>query len=120
MSLFGFITLGDLNVLLQQVLANQVVILANQAKGANTMSAISDAVAALQTQVTQQTTVEQSAITLIQGIAAQLTAALANSADDTAAVAAVAAVNQTLQTSAAALAAAVAANTTPAPQTAKP
>jgi hypothetical protein len=49
-----------------------------------TMSQISDAVAALQAQVTAQTTVEQSAITLIQGIAAQLAAALANAADDAA------------------------------------
>lgn len=78
------------------------------------MSAISDAVAALQTQVAQQTTVEQSAVTLINGIAAQLTAALANAKDDAAAVAAVTAITSQLQTSATGLSTAVSANT-PAP-----
>lgn len=115
MPLFGFYTNNDIYALLQQVVANQAVILANQAKGAKQMSQISDAVAALQSQVTQSTTVEQSALTLIQGIAAQLAAALANAADDAAAVAAVGAVNTQLQTSAQALAAAVAANTPAAP-----
>jgi hypothetical protein len=80
------------------------------------MSAISDAVAALQAQVTQQTTVEQSAITLIQGIAQQLAAALANASDDTAAVAAVTAITQTLQSDSTSLAAAVSANTPVAPK----
>jgi hypothetical protein len=64
---------------------------------------------ALMTQVAQNTSVEASAVTLIQGIAAQLTAALANS-DDAALPALVASLN----TSASALGAAVAANT-PAP-----
>ena len=73
------------------------------------MSQISDAVAALQTQVTQQTTVEQSAITLIQGIVAQLQAALDNAKDDGAAVAAVEALTAQLQTSASALSTAVSA-----------
>jgi hypothetical protein len=95
------------------VLANQARILANQNQGLKLMSQISDAITALQTQVAQNTSVESSALTLIQGIAAQLAAALANATDDTAAVAAVTAVNTQLQTSAAALAAAVAANTPP-------
>jgi hypothetical protein len=64
---------------------------------------------ALMTQVAANTSVEASAVTLIQGIAAQLTAALANS-DDAALPALVASLN----TSASALGAAVAANT-PAP-----
>jgi len=59
---------------------------------------------ALEAQVTANVTVEQSAITLIQGIAAQLAAII----NDPAAIAAM--VTQ-LNTSAAALAAAVAANT---------
>ena len=102
--------------LLQQVIANQQRILANQTQGLKLMSQISDAVAALQAQVTQNTSVEGSALTLIQGIAAQLAAALANASDDTAAVAAVTAVNAQLQTSASALAAAVSANTVAAPK----
>jgi hypothetical protein len=81
------------------------------------MSALSDAVAALSTQVAQQTTVEQSAITLINGIAAQLAAALANAADADAAVAAVTALTTQLQTDATSLAADVAANT---PSSARP
>jgi hypothetical protein len=60
--------------------------------------------AALTAQVTQNTTVEQSAITLIQGLAAQLVA----NANDPAAIAALAA---SLNTSATSLAAAVTANT---------
>jgi hypothetical protein len=64
----------------------------------------------LQAQVTQTTTVEASAVTLIQGIAAALQAALA--ANDPAKVQAI--VDQ-LSTSASALAAAVTANTPPAP-----
>lgn len=63
---------------------------------------------ALIAQVAATTSVEQSAITLIQGIAAQL----ADASADPAAVAALAA---SLKTSTDALAAAVAANTTPAP-----
>lgn len=71
---------------------------------------------ALMTQVAQNTSVEASAVTLIQGIAAQLSAALANS-DDAALPALVASLN----TSATALGAAVAANTpaTPAVSAAK-
>lgn len=61
---------------------------------------------ALMTQVAQNTSVEGSAVTLIQGIAAQLQAALSNSDD-----AALPALVQQLSTSASALAAAVAANT---------
>lgn len=64
---------------------------------------------ALMTQVAQNTSVEQSAVTLIQGIAAQLTAALQNSDD-----AALPALVTQLNNSAAALGAAVSANT-PAP-----
>lgn len=61
---------------------------------------------ALMTQVAANTSVEQSAVILIQGIAAQLTAAINNS-DDAALPALVASLN----TSATALGAAVAANT---------
>jgi hypothetical protein len=110
---------NEIVALLQQVLVNQSRILASQTQGIKLMSQISDAVAALQAQVTQSTSVEQSALTLIQGIAAQLAAALANAADDASAVAAVTAVNSQLQTSASALAAAVAANTPATPATPK-
>jgi uncharacterized membrane protein affecting hemolysin expression len=61
---------------------------------------------ALMTQVAQNTSVEASAVTLIQGIASELSAALANSDD-----AALPALVTQLQNSAAALGAAVAANT---------
>jgi uncharacterized protein YhbP (UPF0306 family) len=79
-----------------------------------TMSAnISANLQALETQIAQNVSVESSAVTLIQGIAAQLSAALANSDD----AALPALVNQ-LNASATSLAAAVAANTPAAPSTA--
>lgn len=68
---------------------------------------------ALTAQVAQNTTVEASAVTLIQGLAAQITA-LQN---DPAALAALAA---QLQTSATALSAAITANTPTPPAPAKP
>lgn len=68
---------------------------------------------ALTAQVTQSTTIEQSAITLIQGMAAQI-AANVNSP------AALTALSQQLSTSATALAAAVTANTPAAPTPAAP
>jgi hypothetical protein len=73
---------------------------------------------ALQAQVQQNVSVEQSAVTLIQGIAAQLAAAIAaaNNGDS----AALPALQQQLQTSATTLAAAVAANTPGSPATATP
>jgi hypothetical protein len=77
-----------------------------------TMASVTDplatSLAALQAQVAQNTQVEGSAVTLIQGIAAQLAA----SANDPAAISALA---TQLNTSATALAAAVAANTPAAP-----
>ena len=78
------------------------------------MSAIDSAIAALTSQVAQNTQVEASAVTLIQGLAAQITA----NATDPAAIQALAA---QLNTSAAALASAITANTpaTPAPSAAK-
>jgi hypothetical protein len=66
------------------------------------------ALAALQAQVQQNTTVEASAVTLIQGLAAQITAAGTDPA-------ALAALTTNLNTSATALAAAIAANTPAAP-----
>jgi hypothetical protein len=64
---------------------------------------------ALQAQVAQTTTVEQSAIVLIQGLATQLAAAIAAASNgDTAALPAL---QQQLSSSATALAAAVTANT---------
>lgn len=115
MPVFGFVTNNELAALLQQVLVNQARIIANQVQGAKHMSQISDAVAGLTTQVAANTTVDGSALTLIQQIAAMLTAALANAADDAAAVAAVTALTAQLKTSADPLAAAVAANTPTAP-----
>ncbi len=75
------------------------------------MSEISDAVAALQAQVTAETTVEQSAITLIQGLVQKVNDAIANAADAAAAVTAVQAVTAAVKASSDPLAAAVAANT---------
>jgi hypothetical protein len=87
----------------------QTALLGALVAGEQLMSAQLDALAA---QVAQTETVEQSAITLIQGLAAQLAAV----ATDPAAVAALAA---RLNSSATALAAAITANTpTPAPPTA--
>lgn len=100
---------------LDAIIRNQDAILANQAQEIKIMSKISDAVAALTTQVEQNTAVENSAVTLIQGIAKQLSDALANAADDAAAVQAVGAITAQLNTDAGSLAAAVAANTPAAP-----
>jgi hypothetical protein len=70
---------------------------------------------ALQAQVAQNATVEGSAVTLIQGLATQLAAAIAAQANgDTAALPAL---QTQLQTSATALAAAITANTPAAPPT---
>jgi hypothetical protein len=97
-----------------QILAAQLTNLtAQQQKENELMSAMTDAVTALTNQVTANTTVEGSALVLIQGIAAQITAAAGNPAQVTA-------LASQLKTSADALAAAVAANTpvAPAPPTA--
>lgn len=75
-----------------------------ETQGTKTMSALDD----LTTQVTANTTVEQSAITLIQGIAAQLAAAATDPAK-------ISALSSQLKTSADALAAAITANTPAAP-----
>jgi hypothetical protein len=69
---------------------------------------LADSLAALSQQVTETTSVEASAVTLIQGLSAQLTEV----ANDPAAVTALAA---KLKTSADALAAAITANTPAAP-----
>jgi hypothetical protein len=71
-------------------------------QGERIMSALTD----LQTAVANETTIDQSVITLLQTLAADLAAALAN--NDTAAIQAVVA---TMQQNATALAAAVSANT---------
>jgi hypothetical protein len=84
------------NVLLSRLL--------NQEK--NVMSALDD----LTAQVTANTSAEQSAVTLIQGLAAQIAAAV--NTEDSAALESLA---QQLNTSATALAAAVTANTPAAP-----
>ena len=76
--------------------------MANQSQGKAIMSALSD----LQAQVAQNSSVEGSALTLIQGLAAQLAAAIA--AGDPAALTTL---QTQLATSATALAAAVKANT---------
>lgn len=74
------------------------------------MSALQDALDALTTQVSENTSLEQSAITMIQGLAQQI----AQAADDPAEVAALSA---HLKESADALAAAITANTPAAPPT---
>jgi len=83
----------------------------------NTMSALDDKISALQTAVANETTVNQSAITLIQGFGQRLSDAIAAALAAGATDAELSALNDlqtTLGTNADALAAAVAANT-PAP-----
>jgi hypothetical protein len=87
---------------------NQILSLLKEQVGMSTT--ISANLQALMTQVAQNTSVETSAVTLIQGIATQLSAAIANSDDS-----ALPALVTDLNTSATALAAAVAANTPVAP-----
>ena len=111
MPLFGYVTNNELAAMLQQVISNQVTILANQAKGAKAMSAISDAVAALSAKVTAENTVIASAVTLLQGLSQQLKDALANAADDAAAVQAVTDITTSIDQQTQTLAAAVATNT---------
>lgn len=72
------------------------------------MSATDDALKALQAQVAQTTTIEGSAVTLIQGLAAQIAALAAQGTVDPADLAALSA---SLNASATSLAAAVTANT---------
>lgn len=74
------------------------------------MSTSASALAALQQQVQQNTTVEASAVTLIQGLAAQIAAAGTDPV-------ALAALTSSLNASATSLAAAIAANTPAAPAT---
>ena len=82
------------------------------------MSALTDAVTALQDEVTQETTVEQSAVTLLQGIPALIQAALTQAGvDDATATTAVQAVTDAINTSSQSLAAAVAANAPTPPPT---
>ena len=87
----------------------------------NVMSAALDqAIIELQTELENNTSVESSAVTLIQALATQLQAALNKNVDDSAKVAAIQAVVSTFKTNDAALAAAVVSNTqspgaTPAP-----
>lgn len=82
------------------------------------MAAIDDELTALQAQVATDTTVEQSAVTLINGISAQIAAAVAaaQAAGATPAqLAEITAITTSLGTNNTALAAAVAANTPAAP-----
>lgn len=102
-----------LNSKLNAIQTSLALILTNQTKEFKTMSQISDAVAALTAKVTTVQGTEASALTLIQGIVTQLKAALANAADDAAAVAAVTALTTQLGASDDPLAAAIAANQTP-------
>lgn len=90
-------------------------ILANQTTEIKSMSDISDAVAALTVKVTKVQGTEASALTLIQGIVAQLNEAIANAADAAAAVTAVKALTAQLGASDDPLAAAVVANQPPTP-----
>jgi hypothetical protein len=98
---------------IQQVLDNQAAIAAQLDSLLKGQTIMAQDLTALQAAVTNETTVTASAVTLIQGIAAQLTAALAAGADPVA----LAAMATQLNASAAALAAAVTANTPAAPAT---
>lgn len=99
--------------LLAAILAAQLYTLWRIEKLMSTGTTAAQALSDLQAQVTAQTTVEASAITLIQSLAAQITAANGVSP------AAVEAVVAQFQTSATALAAAVTANTAAAPPATK-
>jgi hypothetical protein len=82
------------------------------------MAALDDKIAALQTEVANNTTVEQSAITLIQGLAQQLAAAIAAAAAagaTTAQLQTLTDLQTTLAANDSALSAAIAANTPAAP-----
>jgi chromosome segregation ATPase len=96
----------QLNQILSSVQANKASLTTLQTQERNIMAALDD----LQTQVQANTNLEQSAITLIQGLAKQITDAV-NSNDSSA----LAALAGQLNTSAAALGAAIAANTPQAP-----
>jgi small-conductance mechanosensitive channel len=87
-------------------------LLARAAREERIMSALQDSIDTLTQQVTQQTTVEQSAITLINGIAAQL-AALQSSTVDADAAVAIGKLRDQFAASATALTSAVTANTPP-------
>lgn len=76
------------------------------------MAALDDQITALTNEVTKQTTVDASAVALLQGISAQLAAALAAGANGSPAqIAALQALQTTLANNDATLAAAVVANT---------
>lgn len=103
-------TWHNLPAQIDTLLANQQAIMVLLTQEKKSMSDISDAVAALTTRVTAVQGTEASALVLIQGIVAQLNKALADAADDVAAVAAVKALTAQLQASDDPLAAAVMAN----------
>lgn len=92
----------QLNQMQSSLQANKASLTTLQTQERSIMAALDD----LQSQVTQNTSLEQSAITLIQGIAKQLQDAVAN--NDSSALQALA---QQLNSSAAALGAAITANT---------
>jgi hypothetical protein len=94
-------------LLLILVIALQIVSLIQQRRIMSTTGSLPQDVLDLQAAVGQETTVEQSAIALLQGLSAQLTAALASGNP----VAAVEAVVTSMNTNQTALAAAVVANT---------
>lgn len=100
------LALAILNFLGLGLVFNQLVQIRMELK--KDMSTSNTALAALQQQVAQNTTIEASAVTLIQGLAAQIAAAGTDPA-------ALAALTASLNSSATALAAAIAANTTPPP-----
>jgi hypothetical protein len=99
---------------LDAILANQGLILAALTAIQKELQKMALSLAALQAAVASETTVEQSAITLIQGLATQITTLIAASGNSVDPVALQAIVTQ-MTTSQAALAAAVAANTTATP-----
>jgi hypothetical protein len=104
MPFFGLYTTNEVAAMLQTIIANQT-------RGLTLMSQISDQVNAIRQQVAANTTVEGSALVLIQQIAAKLQAALDNAKDDAQAVSDLQALTTQLKASADPLAAAVTANT---------
>ena len=94
-------------------LLNQLIL-----QGAKNMSQLDTAIAALTAQVAAETTVEQSAVTLINGIPALIASAVATATAAGATpvqLAAITALGTSIQTSSTSLASAVTANTQPAP-----
>lgn len=117
--------LGYIVPILERIEYKLDLLLANQEKELTNMAALDDAITELQADVTDETTVQGSVLTLLTGLSQQLTAALAaaaNSGASAAQLASLAALDASLKTNIGAMTAAVTTNTptppaSPAPAT---